>query len=164
MNCEICGAEVNDTYEVELEGATMFACRTCARGKHLTGRAEHSGKEAGKRKSSSSVAAVRSEKAEEAAEELVDDYGMRVRKAREGMGLPIKVLAEKISETEGMLQRVENQKTQPNDTLARKLEKELGIRLFSKPEAKTENAIRSSSEKVTLLDFLAGKKGGEKEG
>ncbi len=38
MECEICGAETDTLYEIEIEGATMLVCSVCAKGKHLTGK------------------------------------------------------------------------------------------------------------------------------
>jgi len=62
--------------------------------------------------------------------ELVDDYGERIRKAREKIGIPLPVLAERIAEKESSLEHVETEKTHPSESLCRKLEKELGITLL----------------------------------
>ncbi|MGC8676267.1 MAG: multiprotein bridging factor aMBF1 [Candidatus Micrarchaeia archaeon] len=124
MECEICGAEVNTLYEIEVEGARMLVCEVCARGKNLTGRVVG---EAAKRAEPSVQASHATAGAEE--EEIVEDYGEEIRKAREKLGLPLKVLAERINEKASTLLRVEEQKTLPSEKLAKKLEKELGIKL-----------------------------------
>lgn len=157
MNCEICGAEVSETYEVEIEGTTMFACKICAKGKHMTGRTESIVRDDRRKKEP-----VQVKKVEEGGKELVDDYGERIRKAREQLGLPMKVLAERINETETLLSRVENQKTLPNDSLVRRIERELGIKLMVKQEVEKVNQVHDRTDKITLWDF-AKKKESEKE-
>ncbi len=67
------------------------------------------------------------------------------------------MLAERISEKASMLLRVEEQKTMPSDKLVKKLEKELGIKLF-KEEAAEKPPASSASEPISLWD-AATKKG-----
>ncbi|MEM3876096.1 MAG: helix-turn-helix domain-containing protein, partial [Candidatus Micrarchaeaceae archaeon] len=66
-------------------------------------------------------------------EQIIDDYGETIRRARESMGLSLKVLAELLNEKESFLARIEKQKTTPNSKLIEKLEKTLNIKLIENP-------------------------------
>lgn len=68
-------------------------------------------------------------------EELVEDYGERVRAARTRKGLSIEDLGKKINERQTELAKVEAGTYHPTDLLVSKLERELGIKLKEKPEA-----------------------------
>ncbi len=154
MECEICGAEVDTLYEIEVEGTTMLVCSVCAKGKHLTGRVIGANKREDKK---SAPQAKRNEKEET---EVIDNYGEVIRKARENLGLPLKVLAEKISEKESTLERVESQKTLPNDKLISKLEKELGIKLTKPVEKGKPVSEAKPSEPLSLWDAAEKKQKG----
>ncbi|MGC9037266.1 MAG: multiprotein bridging factor aMBF1 [Candidatus Micrarchaeia archaeon] len=156
MECEICGAEVETLYEIEIEGTTMLVCSVCARGKHLTGKVVKSKEEADTENKAKPGA--RPKEKEEL--EIIDNYGEVIRKAREKLGLPLKVLAEKISEKESTLERVENQKTLPNDKLVSKLEKELGIKLTRPVEQGARVSVTKPSEPLSLWDAAEKKKKG----
>ncbi len=155
MECEICGAEVDTLYEIEIEGTTMLVCGVCAKGKHLTGKVIKAKEEETENKA---VVAARLKEKEET--EIIDNYGEVIRKAREKLGLPLKVLAEKISEKESTLERVENQKTLPNNKLVSKLEKELGIKLTRPAEQGARASGTRPSEPLSLWDAAEKKKKG----
>ncbi|MEM3181383.1 MAG: multiprotein bridging factor aMBF1 [Candidatus Micrarchaeaceae archaeon] len=146
----MCGAEVNTLYEIEIEGTHMLVCSVCKKGKSLTGRvieAQNANTNSGQ-----SMKNADSDNANAEAElEIADDYGEIIRKARESLGLPIKVLAEKINEKASMLLRVEEQRTLPSDKLAKKLERELGIKLI-KPGQSTRATAGSKLEPISLWD------------
>jgi putative transcription factor len=95
---------------------------------------------------------------EEGSVEVVPGYGRRIRNARDAMGLPLKVLAERINEKESTLFRVENEKMLPNDTIVRKLEKELNIKLTEVVAREGKSQSSRKNEPVTLGDFLVKKK------
>lgn len=68
---------------------------------------------------------------------LVEDYGSRIHKAREAKGLSHEQVGNKVSCRVPELKHIESGKLRPSDIVARKLEKELGIVLYEKPEANT---------------------------
>ena len=70
------------------------------------------------------------------------------------MGLPLDVLAERINEKWSFLERVEHEKTLPDDKLCRKLEKELGIKLMVPVAVGAAVAAKSPSGGMTLGDIL----------
>lgn len=124
--CEICGKPSETIYVIEIEGAQMSACISCAKGKKVLAKREESVMAEPKR--------AAHEKVEEGEEELYDDYGTMIRKRREELSLPLKVLAERINEKESTMKRVEEQKTLPSQELMKRIEKELGIKLTHKVE------------------------------
>jgi len=153
--CEICGKSTDDLYEVRVEGATMLVCAKDSKGKEIL---HHFG--AGVKESATHVAPKSG--GDEGGEEIVENYGEVIRKARDALGLPLKVLAEKISETESSLARVEKQKMPPSDKTRKKIEKELGIKLTTKGEAKKAVPGPRRDEPMSLWEIA--KKKGNKAG
>ena len=118
--CEICGKAGGDYY-IAIEGAKLYVCASCAKlGKVLRAPSPP----APQKKFVEKKQSARKEL------ELVPDFGARIRNARVKMHLERAVLGEMINEKESFLERVENEKTMPGETLARKLEKALGIKLL----------------------------------
>jgi putative transcription factor len=147
--CEVCGKQVERIFLVNIEGAQMNVCEKCAKGK-----------------SAVEVMAPRQrpsqqhqrQQVEGEGIEVVAGYGNRIRNGRDAMGISLKVLAERISEKESTLFRVENEKMLPNDKLIRKLEHELGIKLTEVTAKEIKKAASRKDEPVTLGDFMIKKK------
>jgi putative transcription factor len=153
LECEICGRDTDDVYEMAVDGARMLACAKCAGGRGKPLRAP----EAQVRRFARPSAAAN----EPMPDELVENFGEMIRIARDKLGLPLAVLAERISEKESTLVRIEKQKTMPSEKTRVKLEKELGIKLTSKPSDKAQASASSRSEPVTLWDLVSKKKEGK---
>ena len=75
--------------------------------------------------------------------ELIDDYSVRVRQARERLGLTHEDLGKKIGEKVSVLKKVETGKMVPDNVLARKLEHALQIKLLVPAEALEVKASKS---------------------
>ena len=91
--------------------------------------------------------------AEEGEEELVADMAQRIRRAREARGWKQADLGAKINERVSVIAKVEAGAMRPDDVLARKLERALGVRLKEKvPTA----AVRKETPKgaLTLGDLV----------
>ncbi len=142
-DCDVCGNSTMVAYVVEMEGARMTLCERCAKGKIPM---QVLGEERQQRRGISMKAAAPEEP------EFVSDYGKRVRNAREAMGMPARVLAERINEKESVIIRVENQRMLPNETLRKKLEKELGIKLMEQAQKGKGSVPMASNEPFTLGD------------
>ncbi len=142
-DCDICGRSTPIAYVVEIEGARMSLCEKCAKGKAPL---QVLGEEKMRPVNRHAPAAGPEEK------EMVQDYGKRIRSAREAMGMPAKVLAERINEKESTLIRVENQRMLPDETLRKKLEKELGIKLMEQVQKGKSGPAQHGSEPVSLWD------------
>ncbi len=139
MACEMCGREIPIAATIEVEGATMRVCAGCARfGRVIAppppANAPPSrggiaaGLESRQRRMTEKPAALESE------DELVPDFGERVREARERKRVSLDDLARAVNERKSLLAKVETGSFHPDPTLARKLEASLGIKLREKVE------------------------------
>ena len=140
--CEICGRK-GVRAVVSVEGAKLVVCGGCARGKKILYYLEEN---------ESAPVPDRMERPRrgmEESEEVVDDYPERIKKARQKMGLPVSVVAERINEMESYLERIERGKITPTFAVAKKLEKELGIKLIEKVEASVSPSELSRGKKFT---------------
>jgi len=147
--CEVCGKQ-DATYVVLIEGARMRVCRECS----SLGKIVSMPSVPPSARSPSEVPYAFREELE-----LVEDYGERIRKAREKMGIPLPVLAERIAEKESSLEHVEAEKTHPSEALCRKLEKELGIALLETVTSSSAPAGRGGGSggkggPITLGDII----------
>lgn len=153
--CEICGRK-NVKAVVSVEGAKLVVCGGCARGKKVLYYLEE--REPGR------GAPLEPRKKAEETEEIVEGYGKIIRKAREKMGLPVSVVAERINEMESYLERIEREAVAPTFPVARKLEKELGVKLIEKVSASVAPTVSGSKKfsEPTLADMLESQKKEEK--
>jgi len=89
--------------------------------------------------------------------DIVDDFGERVRKAREAKGWTVTQLAEKIKEPENVIRRIEQGKLRPTIELAKKLEEALGVKLLiplTEESYKNEQTKIAASTKVEKYPTL----------
>ncbi len=99
-----------------------------------------------KRSSTSTVAA---------ALELIDDYGLHVRKARESLGLTHEDLGRRISEKVSVLRKIESGKMVPDHGVAEKLEYALKVKLLVPPsEPRAPLTIPSHPREITLGEMI----------
>lgn len=141
MECEICGGAEAE-YLVIIEGAKLNVCRTCSTSGKMV-RPLHT-----YRPDAEAAPTPKQEM------EVVEGYGSIIAAARKKMGLPLEVLAERINEKHSFLERVEHEKTLPDEKVAHKLEKELCIKLL---QVATESVAPSTSRSgagMTLGDIL----------
>ena len=131
MECEICGKRTVAVKEIELDGNSLIVCTGCSTyGKEK----EKVAKPFGASLFVKNNEAYQGRKEFDLGLEISDDFGKRVRRAREKKGLSVKELAMKIFEKDSLIHRIENQEIKPSDKLIGKLEKQLGIELKSKTE------------------------------
>jgi putative transcription factor len=154
LYCDICGrAPVRA--QILVEGAKMLACGSCMRSGKILHRFHEDSPPPDIPPAPSSV---------ETSEEIVEDCGKLIRARREKLKLPLTVVAERIKEREAFLHAIENERLSPTLEVAKKLEKELGIRLIEKTQASL--APSSPSAKTftppTLGDMIETKKKKEK--
>jgi putative transcription factor len=81
-----------------------------------------------------------------ATEEIVESYAKLIKQARQKMKLPVAVVAERINEKESYLQAIEGGRLTPTMAVAKKLEKELGIKLIEKVEGSAAPVAASSKK------------------
>ncbi|MFA4983453.1 MAG: multiprotein-bridging factor 1 family protein [Candidatus Micrarchaeia archaeon] len=140
--CEICGAP-EAGYLVQVEGAKLNVCRDCSGSGKLI-RAPQRQAEKGEE----APANIRQEM------EVVEGFGRIISEARRKNGLPIEVLAERINEKLSFLERVEHERTLPDEKLCRKLERELGVKLLEATASGTPVTTPQSKGGMTLGDIL----------
>ncbi len=146
-DCELCGRQTRDIFVIDVENVEMRTCASCAKGKKVI-RTEF---ERTQQKQGNRPAKVRPLSDEE--RPLVDDYAHRIKQARENMKIPLKVLAEKLNEKEGYLSRVEEGKTEPNNVLVKKLEREFQIKLTEDAVEEAPIKVSKKPDKATLGEF-----------
>jgi putative transcription factor len=92
----------------------------------------------------------------EAAESLgmVDDYGIVIRKARQGMGMTVEDFARKIKEKESVIKKLEKEELTPDQKLIQKIKNALKIDLLEVGEAPVGARVaRKASTGRTLGDI-----------
>jgi putative transcription factor len=146
MPCELCGKDSDKLTTVRIEGTMLKVCSDCSK---FGDDVRPGTKEAPNRVIIQSRLDNRERRmktkdvyqSEEEVIELADDYGERIRKGRETMGL-----------------KQERKEIKPDDAMVNKLEKALGIALMEKvPLIKTEKRAMSNKG-MTLEDFIKSSK------
>ncbi len=156
--CELCGKETSETRPTWVEGAQLKLCKDCQKfgDKAKPGAPESPAKVVIESRLQQRERRMHTKDIYQEGEswELVEDYGERIRKAREARGWKIENLGAKILEKAATLSKIEAGDLRPTDELVAKLEKELGIVLMEKvPMVKPEKRAVSSSG-MTLEHFI----------
>jgi putative transcription factor len=161
--CELCGKETPRTRTVTVEGSLLSVCGDCTRfGAEVAGPAQplrirHPGnpvvaqrlEQRQRRMSERDIYAS----SEVGAEELVDDYGERIRTAREAKGWKQTDLGARINEKASVIAKLETNAMVPPDSLIPKLERALGIKLREKVEPVAVKK-HTGREPLTLGDLV----------
>ena len=137
--CEICG-KISKLLKASIEGSSVYVCNDCK--KHA---------ESVEEIPPQAIKQIR-EKVIIAEPMLNPDFAKIVRRARENEKLTRKQLAEKIKEKETVIERIERGNT-PEEKIAKKLERELGIKIlgYEEKEVKLESV---KSDEITLGDVV----------
>ncbi len=149
-DCELCGRPTETVYVLNIENVEMRTCAKCAKGKKVIRTESY----AEPKKAKMQATSARPRQVSDDDKVLIEDYGFTVRRAREKMHLPIKVLAEMLNEKEHLLVRVEEQKTKPTIELTKKLEKALRIKLTEDAVEESRAYTNKVSESATIGDFV----------
>jgi putative transcription factor len=151
--CPICGGKIWGRGEkVLIEGAKITVCQSCAqfgvkiktKPKTMT-----SSRNAYPKPKSSTKKVVRIREIEESVE-IVSDYVVRIRKARNARGLNQDQFAQKLNEKPSLLRRIEAGKVKPTIKLAKKIEEVYNIKLLKQvdeiePSAKQSQYMKKNS-------------------
>ena len=158
MICEFCGAEVSRTKNVAIESSVLAVCNDCARfGQEVSAPVVRRGSlppviaqrlEARQRRQT-----PRDVYANPAVEELAEDFPMRIREARELRGWKQADLGAKINEKASVIAKLESGAMTPGDSLVKKLERELGIKLMEKLEPVVVKKAQTAGG-ITLGDLV----------
>ncbi|MDI6691489.1 MAG: multiprotein bridging factor aMBF1 [Candidatus Bathyarchaeota archaeon] len=173
MRCEVCGAKIfGKPFKVIIEGAKLTVCSQCSKHGTIIWEEEPKPKSATtKTKIVSPPPKIKSKKTPETAVEtsfeLVENFHIKIRQAREKLGLSHEELGKKINEKVSLLKKIETRKMTPDNKLATKLEHVLKVKLLAPPsEEKTlpTKIPQPISRELTLGDIIQlNKKEKEKE-
>lgn len=154
INCDLCGKVEERLARAIIEGVELEVCQNCARfGKVVAQVKRPSAKEQHKH-----YIQRQKEQKEEKIEILIENYPETIKKRRESMGLTQKDFANRISEKESTIHKIETGNFEPSLALAKKLEKILGVRLIEEHEERHESFKRRKEDSFTLGDFINVKK------
>lgn len=141
MPCDLCGAE-EELFLAEVEGTNLNVCKNCSKfGKVI--------EKTRMNKIPQKTEKVKTAPDIERVQVIVDNYSSLIKKKRESLGLKQKELAKKIAEKESVIHKIEAGHIEPNINLARKLEKDLSIRLIEEEKVE-EMAIKPKTKDLTV--------------
>ncbi len=160
MRCEVCGRPITGKpIYVIIEGAKMLTCSKCAKLGEIC--LENKSKTTQPRIIKPLETRIKREKSSlvlDESVELVEDFNIQVRKAREKLGLTQEDLGRKIGEKVSIIRKIESGKIVPDRKLIRKLEHVLKIKLLSHiPEVEIKSTSPPRLE-ITLGDIVQFKK------
>ena len=147
--CELCGKENTGVFNILVSGAQISACATCStkRGFSIPSR------ETGRTRPSTKSPISRARKTRPTFE-AASDFHIRIRNAREAGGMSVEELGRKMNLRVQDLQKYEGGSVPP-DSVAKKLEKALGIIIMEEVEINDVSpVVKRSSKSVTIADML----------
>jgi putative transcription factor len=135
-SCEVCGTVIRGPPNtVEIDGAIMKTCGNCAKMGHHVGGATRV-RTAGHASSPIQMAlrgysSSSQRPALEPEYELDADYNLKVRQAREKMGISQEELGRQINEKPSVIRLIESKKLKPDSVLTRKLMHHMKLNLLA---------------------------------
>lgn len=156
MRCEVCGTEIRGQphYRI-IEGGRMTVCGRCA--KFGSADWDPTQVRARTRSSRRGIPAPRRPRSEvEAAEylELVEDFGQKIKKARQKMGMTVEDFAKKIGEKESVIKKLEKEELSPDIKLVRKIRNALNIEILVEGAPASVPVAARPSTGRTLGDIM----------
>ncbi len=178
MRCEVCGRKIHsDPIRAIIEGARLTVCVECSKhGKvilpqeeaEIERKAAASATSMAPKRANAPIVMVQKKPAipqVAITTEIVEDYHVKIRAAREKLGLSHEDLGKKINEKASVLRHIETGKMAPNNLLASKIERTLKITLMVPIEKEKEKAPpvlkKPSNEELTLGDLIQFQSKGE---
>jgi len=136
--CEICGTEIKgEVYRIRIDASELSVCKSCARlgtviveakkGKEVLEPQRANAKVKPKRKPISTLYSQIDHEIEAELEidEMEEDYGRKIKEAREKAGLKQAELAQRINERHSLLRKIENEELMPGEEIRKKIERAL---------------------------------------
>ncbi len=147
--CEICGKET-DLFNAIIEGTTLSVCANCAKFGNVLQPVKSYAKPKG----------FGGKFTEQETEAIVEDYGSRIKSAREKRDMKQEDLAKAISEKESVIHKIESGHMEPSFTIAKKLEHFLGIKLITRVKLSADALeTEKTSGGMTIGDMIKFRKG-----
>lgn len=141
-SCQLCGEDSDNLKKAKIEGAVMKVCSSCSDMGDVIEQKQKKKKTKKKTKS----------RRPRDTEVLANDYGSRVKDAREDRKLSIKELADDLNEKASLIRKVEREDLKPEKALAKKLSKKLGITLYVNPEVSDHSTAEGDDRDATVGD------------
>ena len=155
MRCEVCGREIfgNPYYRV-IEGGRLTVCGQCAQFSKQEW--DPTRPQARKMPTRRRSAQPRRRSDIDTAEnmELVEGYGMIIKKARQKKKLTVEDFAKKISEKESVIKKLEKENLNPPMNLVRKVQRELGVKILEEAERASGSVLTRPMGPRTLGDMI----------
>ena len=155
MRCEVCGREIfgNPYYRV-IEGGKLTVCGQCAQFSKQEW--DPTRPQARKMPTRRRSAQPRRRSDIDTAEnmELVEGYGMIIKKARQKKKLTVEDFAKKISEKESVIKKLEKENLNPPMNLVRKVQRELGVKILEEAERASGSVLTRPMGPRTLGDMI----------
>jgi len=154
MICELCGKYITKGNKICVEGSIVIACDKCSKYGEFVDKIDL---KIPKKK------VIEKEREYEFEldfdEEIVDNYGLIVRRAREEKNMKQEDLAKRINEPVSVIKRIESERIELNTKIAKKIENVLNIRLIEKSEDEDiDMHEKDDNEKITLGDIIVVRK------
>ncbi len=143
MQCDMCGKSEEYTLLANVEDVKMNLCKPCSKfGKVIS---QSNKKQTFKPKIKSTPETIFL---------VVNDFGKKIRQARDALNLTQEELAKKLNEKESLIQKIESEHKEPSIGTGRKLEKFLRIKLIQEHEEVATSKTESSSQGMTIGDMI----------
>ncbi len=163
MECEICGKPIEGRpVRTKIDGSVLEVCQECSKygrvqkdtplERKFVSR-DKKGKPM-KKKPQANRQNIQRRRREDSMDELVEDYNVLVRQARESKGWTREELGAKIYEKVSVINRIESGKMEPDVKLAKKLEKTLNITLIEKYDEMDLESFKSSASGPNTLGSI----------
>ena len=147
MRCEICGKKViGRPVRVKIEGSMMQTCKECSK----FGKVQKEPQRPVKPRTT-----PRRPRYREPSHEVLEDFNVVIRQAREKQKWSREELAVKVNEKASVISRIESGRMVPDIKLARKLEKILKITLLEKTEDETQEETGSQRVRGATIGDIA---------
>lgn len=158
MECEICGKPVpeNNPIRAKIEGTVMVVCKECSKlGKIQKAPPKPKYVKQEKSKRQTKNRNKNYSRRDEPTDELIEDFNVEIRKARESKNWSREDLGKKINERVSVITRIETGKMTPDNKLTKKFEKALNIKLLEEMNNDDLNQyVSNSSGERTLGNIM----------
>ena len=163
MECEICGKPIEGKpIRTKIDGSVLEVCKECSKygrvqrdtplERQFVSRNKKGNPQ--KKNKPQSKQNLQRMRRDEPMDELVEDFNIIVRKARESRGWTREELGAKIYEKVSVINRIESGKMEPDVKLAKKLEKTLNITLIEKYDDMDLDAFKSAASGPNTLGSI----------
>ncbi len=174
LRCEVCGHKIHtDPITAIIEGARLTVCVECSKHGKIVAQDDYppKAKSFTATKPTPHTPILVHKKTEvpkvQITQEIIEDYSIKIRQAREKLGLTHEELGKKINEKSSVIGNLETGKMEPNNILATKLEHALKIKLLTpvtEEKAPQQPLSKKADREMTLGDLIQfdSKSSGEK--